>query len=327
MSAPQRYFAVAPGIGHPHPRYAVLDTDGRTVVGLQISRPDGVEIRPPGNVRWQLRPFVGGDGPRTPAPARFHNVGAAAHQRARHNANRREPDHSRGARGVELQGMSTFQTRRPWTAAERALVAARYPHEPTSVIARALGRSAVAVFNVANAAGLHKTAAGWRAEAEAKWGAARMSPALRAHQFPKGHAPANKGVKGWQAGGRSRETQFKPGHTYWDPEIYCVGALRINHDGELEIKVVPGSRSWIALGRYVWAMEFGRGRLPPRGYKVCYRNGDNHDTRPENLELRSDAEVMRRNTIHNLPRPLAQVIQLQGVLKRRLRNLEGKHAA
>lgn len=90
MSTPQRYFVTAAGAGHPHRRYALLAADGRTVIGLQISRPDGLEVPRPADLRWCTRPFIGGDEPRlqTPAP-RFHNVDAAAHGRARDNAARK----------------------------------------------------------------------------------------------------------------------------------------------------------------------------------------------------------------------------------------------
>ena len=217
-------------------------------------------------------------------------------------------------------------TRRPWSTADLAQLRRLYPEQSTSRIAPVLRRSVPAVQAIAHKLGLTKSAAFRAAQRAFQEQRFRTDPRLTARRFAPGHVPANKGVKGWQSGGRSRETQFKPGHTYWDPEIYCVGALRINTYGELQIKIGPGPRSWIALGRYVWAMEFGRGRLPPRGWKVCYRNGDAHDTRPENLELRSDADVMRRNSVHNLPPPLVQVIQLQGVLKRRLRNAQKERA-
>lgn len=90
MSAAIRYFVIAAGAGHPHRRYALLAADGRTVIGLQISRPDGLEVPRPADVRWCPRAFIGGDEPRLQAPApRFHNVDAAAHARARGNAARK----------------------------------------------------------------------------------------------------------------------------------------------------------------------------------------------------------------------------------------------
>jgi hypothetical protein len=39
----------------------------------------------------------------------------------------------------------------------------------------------------------------------------------------------------------------------------------------------------------------------------------------ENLELLSGKEHMSRTTIHNLPKPLAEVIRLKGALKRQIR--------
>lgn len=91
MSRPATYFVLPPESGRTHARYALLADDGRTVIGTQHSRPDGAEVDRPADVRWQPRPFIGGDAPRPPPlPARFHNVGPEAHARARRNAARRQ---------------------------------------------------------------------------------------------------------------------------------------------------------------------------------------------------------------------------------------------
>lgn len=65
-----RYFVLGRVPGTAHNRYAVLAGDGRTVTGVLISRPDGVEVPWPANVRWRIEPFVGGK----IASARFNNV-------------------------------------------------------------------------------------------------------------------------------------------------------------------------------------------------------------------------------------------------------------
>jgi hypothetical protein len=214
-------------------------------------------------------------------------------------------------------------SRRLWTAAELQYVRRHYADTLTETIAHAIDRSPRAVFQRARELGLRKSHAFLSSEASGRWRAGEHNGAQTC--FRKGHVPHNKGVKGWQAGGRSTQTQFKRGHwsARWDPEAYVVGALRINSDGELDIKVLPrGARAWIPLARYVWAMEHD-GRLPPRGFKVAHRNGDQHDCRPENLELVSDAELMRRNTIHaRYPRELKRLIQQVGQVKRRIREHE-----
>jgi hypothetical protein len=46
----------------------------------------------------------------------------------------------------------------------------------------------------------------------------------------------------------------------------------------------------------------------------------------DRLELVTHAENMRRNTIHNLPPALKQVIQLNAAIKHRITNRERKRA-
>ena len=70
MSA--RYFLLGDVAGSPFRRYAILE-HGR-VVQIVVSRPDGIEVERPANVRMALRPF--GSGPI--APAYFNNVRSAA---------------------------------------------------------------------------------------------------------------------------------------------------------------------------------------------------------------------------------------------------------
>jgi len=52
---------------------------------------------------------------------------------------------------------------------------------------------------------------------------------------------------------------------------------------------------------------------------VIFRNADHADIRLENLELITRRELMLRNSVHNLPKPLAQAVQLLGALNRQIR--------
>jgi hypothetical protein len=132
--------------------------------------------------------------------------------------------------------------------------------------------------------------------------------------FRRGLIPWNKGTH-FCSGGGSIKTRFKPGQASprWNMEFFCVGALRINSNGELEIKLAPGSRGWYTFSRHVWETE--RGPIPP-GWVVRFRNGDRHDARIENLYLARRADVMRENTVHNYPQPLRRAIHLRAVLQR-----------
>lgn len=80
----------------------------------------------------------------------------------------------------------------------------------------------------------------------------------RTGQFEKGQQSWNSGMKGFQAGGRSSETQFKKGDTPVNHRP--VGSERVNVDGYIELKVAEPNR-WRLKHREVW--EQSNGKLPP----------------------------------------------------------------
>lgn len=201
--------------------------------------------------------------------------------------------------------------RRPWTDAERALLRKRYPHEPTAKLATALGRRIKTVYAMASMLGLHKTP-----EYLATPISGRLRPGAKlggATRFQRGHVTWNKGLRrpGWGPG-RMKETQFKKGQypsARWDPEHYVVGALRWNGQ-YVDIKFREGPRAWRPFHLWLWEQE--NGPLPAR-HAVVFRDGDVLNIELANFELISRADLMLRNSVHNLPKPIAQSIQLLGL--------------
>ena len=211
--------------------------------------------------------------------------------------------------------------KRLWSDAEIAILKARYPDEPTPAIARLLKRTVSAVYGRAQLLGLKKSAA-YLAGPHAcrlRRGGEHVG---KAYWYPKGHVPANKGLRrpGW-APGRMRETQFRKGVRQGVAErVYKpVGTERVSRDGYLERKVnedLPFQRRWRAVHLLVWEAAHGP---VPKGHAIAFRNGDKRDIRLGNLECITRRELMARNTVHNLPKPLAETIQLLGALKRQLK--------
>lgn len=127
-----------------------------------------------------------------------------------------------------------------------------------------------------------------------------------------------------------KATQFKAGERRgiaahnWRP----VGTVLTDPEGYQRIKVRearPGEatgfgnvRVWPLMQRHVW--ETGHGPIPS-GYAIAFKNGDKRDVRLENLECISRRELMARNTVHTLPKPLARTIQLLGALNRKIRRM------
>jgi hypothetical protein len=210
--------------------------------------------------------------------------------------------------------------KRLWNPEDDAMMRARYPHEPTPLIARELRRSVCAVYAHADILGLSKSA-----EYLASPHACRLRRGDNVgatFRFKKGQAPPNKGTRrpGWGPG-RMKETQFKKGVRQGVAvKLYQpIGTERISKDGYLERKTndnLPLQARWRAVHLLVW--EAANGPLP-KGHAIAFKNGDKRDIRLDNLECISRAELMKRNTIHNLPQPLASTIRLLGALNRQIR--------
>jgi len=219
---------------------------------------------------------------------------------------------------------------RLWTDAEIRALTESYPHRPTREIAATWQRSISNVYKKASQLGLHKSQSFLDSEESGRLRKGQSRPGTEHNQFKKGHVPANKGLRrpGFHAG-RMRETQFKKGERSgvaaknWVP----VGSIRPDNEGYLRIKVreavygkepfgFGNSKVWPMYNRYLW--EQHRGPIPPK-HMVVFKDGNKAHCVIENLELLSMANNARRNSMwRQLPRELAEVIQLNGALKRRI---------
>jgi len=222
--------------------------------------------------------------------------------------------------------------RRFWSAEELDYLRLHYPETSSVQIAKALDRTITMVYGAANKLGLRKTK-----EFRSSIGFQKGQCLGEAYWFKKGQVPVNKGLRrpGW-APGRMAESQFKKGQLSgraarnWRP----IGTILTDTEGYLRIKVreaqhgkeatgFGNTKVWPLLSRHLWQAHHG---AIPAGHVVVYKDGNRANCTIENLELVSRAELARRNRMwNNLPRELAEVIQLNGVLKRKLR--EGKSKA
>ena len=216
--------------------------------------------------------------------------------------------------------------RRPWTELEVELLQRNYADSRTVDLATVLGRDLQHVYSKAKKLGLAKSRAYLDSPDACRL--RRGDHVGRPYQFPKGHIPANKGQRrpGWSAG-RMRETQFKPGQrsSNWKP----IGSLRINGDGYLDRKVQDTGYppdDWKGVHRLVWIEAHGP---IPDGFSVGFKPGrrttDVDAITLDALELLSRRDLMARNTVHNLPKALVEVVQLRGALVRQI-NRKAKEA-
>lgn len=223
--------------------------------------------------------------------------------------------------------------RKLWTEAELDTVRKRYPHEPTAVIARDLGRSTQSTYSLAHKMGLKKTDAFNQTELSGRIRRGRRDPRMVATQFRPGHVPANKGLRrpGW-APGCMAETQFKRGELNGAAKrnYVPIGSTRIVY-GNLERKttddptIYPAAR-WKPVHRLVWEAVNGP---VPKGCIVVFKPGMHtiieHEITLDRLACISRAENMRRNTVHRYGPEIAGVYQLKGALTRQINKAEERH--
>lgn len=210
--------------------------------------------------------------------------------------------------------------KRLWDPEDDVELRRLFPDAPTIQLVPVFRRTLQAIRARAGTLGLHKSAAFMASPHAYRF--RRGQGGGEACRFAKGHVPANKGTRrpGWHRG-RMKETQFKKGQLNGVAahRFMPIGSFRIA-DGYLyrKISAVPGpwTVNWKMEHVLVWARAHGP---VPSGHALAFRNRDRTDVRLENLELLTRRELMARNTVHNLPKPLAQTVQLLGQLNRQIR--------
>ena len=175
-----------------------------------------------------------------------------------------------------------------WTDKELEVLREIYPDTSNPECARVLNRSLRSVKNKVAVLGLKKDP---MYLAEVKPG-----------QFRPGQKTWNSGTN-WNAGGRSIETQFKPGfkpHT-----TVPVGTVVETKDGYLKQKVrddlQPGRLNW----KFVHVLEWEKhnGELP-KGWIVRFADGDNRNFEPDNLiavSRQENAVINRWLSVDDMP--------------------------
>lgn len=207
-------------------------------------------------------------------------------------------------------------SRHEWTEAEKTILRELYPDTKTKKLAHLLGLSIKKISSKANAIGVKKSATFFAGP-----DAYRLTGETGAEtRFTPGQIPWNKGKKGLNLGGK--ETQFKKGqkpHT-WHP----IGTERITHDGYLERKISDTGitrHDYVQVHRLAWIEHNGK---IPDGQIIVFKDGNKTNITIDNLECISRSELMRRNTFHNYPKEIAELVQLRGAITRQINKRERK---
>ena len=211
-----------------------------------------------------------------------------------------------------------------WTADDDRILLAQYADTDTAVLAKRIGATMCGTYDRAHKLKLKKSPA--FIEKLLKIESDRLIRVGAKSRFKPGLVPANKGLRrpGWSRG-RMATTWFKKGQRQGAAAAHYVpiGSLRYSKEGYLQRKVREDikkpQRNWVAVHTLLW--EKNRGPVPS-GYAVAFIDHDRTNIVIDNLELISRAELMRRNTIHKLPKALKEVIFLKGRVLRKIHRIE-----
>lgn len=197
-----------------------------------------------------------------------------------------------------------------WTQSQIDLLIKHYSNTSKADLVKLIGRKESSIYNKAYSLNLKKTSE-YLASPEA-CRLRRGDNVGAAFRFQKGHQPANKGVKGINHEG-SKLTQFKKGQAPKNKQP--VGYIRKSKDGYLEIKVAEGMGQFRLLHRIVY--ERMNGKIP-EGMIVIFLDNNKENLKISNLSLITKGENMKRNSYHNYPKEIAQLIQLRGAINRQI---------
>ena len=191
-----------------------------------------------------------------------------------------------------------------WTADQVQYLQAHYPDSSTAELARHLGLSESQVHFKAYALGLKKSpahTAALRAQRIAKLVAAGASS-----RFQAGGTSWNKGRAGTYS--NTSATKFQSGNR---PHTWCPIGTERWRGGYLARKCTDTGyppRDWVFVHRLVW--ESAHGPVPP-DHAIVFRDGNRQNITLDNLELIARSDLMRRNSVHNLPQPLKEVLAIK----------------
>ena len=200
--------------------------------------------------------------------------------------------------------------RKPFTPEEVEQIRLLYPDHSTREIAQLLGRKEYSIYGKAFSMGLRKT------DEHIKRinldNAENLRNQGKAYRFPMGHTPANKGKKmSPEVYERCCRSMFRKGHKPHNTRHDGAESIRVDNNGHRYIYVRIAEGKWIPKHIQIWTQANGP---VPIGYNIIFRDGDTQNCTLENLECISNAELMRRNSLHNLPEEVQELIYLKSRL-------------
>jgi hypothetical protein len=197
-----------------------------------------------------------------------------------------------------------------WTIQEIKFLTDNYSDMKTADIAAIMNRPIGGINGKAYDLGLRKSFKHMKTllKIEAK----KLTDAGKQYQFKKGQTSHNKGKKmPPELYEKIKRTMFKPGNT--PGNIKKVGSIRIDYEGYTYVKIADSD--WRLKHRVVY--ENVNGPIPDN-HVVIFKDNNMHNFDINNLQLISQADNMLRNTIHQYPEQIQELIKLKNKLKKKI---------
>lgn len=213
--------------------------------------------------------------------------------------------------------------RQKWTQQQLQLLRDNYADMSNADLAKLIGRTKDSVENKAHQLKLRKSKAYLRNMPQnsnlLKYG--------RKYRFKKGHTPENKGRKmtEWMRHEmieRTKKTRFQKGQLPHNTLPDWTETIRTDkRTGKKYVMIkLPGVRKLVY--KHIWVWESNTGQKKPKGYNIIFKDGNNLNVTFENLECISNAELMRRNTIHRYPDEMKRQMKKLKKLKLVIKEIE-----
>jgi hypothetical protein len=197
-----------------------------------------------------------------------------------------------------------------WTEQEIKFLQDNYSDMLTGDIAIILGRPLSGVYGKANSLGIFKSKEyiAKLLEHESK----KLAEFGKNYQFKKNQIPYNYGQKmSTEMYNKCKKTFFKKGNKPYNTKKN--GDERIDADGYTYVKIAD--KNWQLKQRLIW--ENANGPIPADSI-VIFKDKNIENFNINNLQMITKAENMQRNTIHQYPEQIKQIIILNNKLKKQI---------
>lgn len=197
-----------------------------------------------------------------------------------------------------------------WTAKEIKFITENYSDMNSKDIATILNRPLSGIYGKANTLGLYKS--NEYIKNMLKFEGKKLAEFGKNYQFKKENIPYNYGKKmPAEIYEKCKRTMFKKGNKPTNTKK--KGDERKDVDGYTYVKIAD--KNWQLKHRIIW--ESVNGSIPDDSIIIFKdKNIENFDI--NNLQMITKTENMLRNTIHQYPKPIQQVIKLKNKLKKKI---------